>query len=157
LELAGENVRLNGFDLGACEFIEGDVFHELRRLRDQGRSFDAVVLDPPRFAPTASQVQRAARGYKDINLLAIKLLRPGGRLFTFSCSGGVGPELFEQIVAGAAHDAGSHVVVEAWLGQPSDHPVGMHFPEGRYLKGLICRKGMTAWYPSAEGKRSTAA
>ena len=153
LELAGENVRLNGFDPGACEFVEGDVFQELRRLRDQGRSFDAVVLDPPRFAPTASQVHRAARGYKDINLLALKLLKPGGRLITFSCSGGVGPELFEQIVAGAARDAGFHVVVEGWLGQPADHPVGMHFPEGRYLKGLICRKGETPWYPSAPAVR----
>ncbi len=156
LGLAGENVRLNGFDPAACEFIEGDVFHELRRLRDQGRSFDAVVLDPPRFAPTASQVQRAARGYKDINLLALKLLRPGGTLVTFSCSGGVSPELFERIVAGAARDAGAHVVIEAWLGQPSDHAVGMHFPEGRYLKGLICRKGMTGWYLEGARPRPTA-
>ncbi len=155
LELAAENVRLNGFDDAACEFIEGDVFHELRRLRDQGRSFDAVVLDPPRFAPTVSQVQRAARGYKDINLLALKLLRPGGTLVTFSCSGGVGPELFEQIVAGAARDAGVHVVVEAWLGQPRDHAVAMHFPEGRYLKGLICRKGETSWYPEGGRARTT--
>jgi len=151
LELASENVRLNGFDPGMCEFVEGDVFQELRSLRDQGRSFDAVVLDPPRFAPTASQVHRAARGYKDINLLALKLLRPGGKLVTFSCSGGVGPEFFEQIVAGAARDAGAHVVVEGWLGQPSDHPVGLHFPEGRYLKGLVCRKGEASWYPAAPG------
>ena len=146
LELASENVRLNGFDPGECDFVEADVFQELRSLRDQGRSFDAVVLDPPRFAPTASQVHRAARGYKDINLLAFKLLRPGGKLITFSCSGGVGPELFEQIVAGAARDAGAHVVVENWLGQPSDHPVGLHFPEGRYLKGLVCRKWEAGWY-----------
>ncbi|HSH13335.1 MAG TPA: hypothetical protein VLA15_06290, partial [Desulfurivibrionaceae bacterium] len=109
---------------------------------------DAVILDPPRFAPTVSQVQRAARGYKDINLLALKLLAPGGRLFTFSCSGGVSPELFEKILGGAAQDAGVHLTFEAWLGQPADHPVGAHFPEGRYLKGLVCRKGSARWYPA---------
>jgi 23S rRNA (cytosine1962-C5)-methyltransferase len=147
LEAAAENLTANGLDPDRSERIAGDVFIELRRLRDQGRSFDAIVLDPPRFAPTASQAQRAARGYKDINLLALKLLRPGGRLMTFSCSGGVSPELFEQIVVGAARDAGAHVVIEAWLGQPADHPVGAHFPEGRYLKGLICRKGTSGWYP----------
>ena len=147
LDVAAENIRLNGFDPAIVDRTAGDVFVELRRLRDQGRTFDAIVLDPPRFAPTASQVQRAARGYKDINLLAFKLLRPGGRLMTFSCSGGVSPGLFEQIVAGAARDAGAHVVIETWLGQPADHPVGTHFPEGRYLKGLICRKGTSGWYP----------
>jgi 23S rRNA (cytosine1962-C5)-methyltransferase len=147
LELAAMNLSANGLEPGRWEAIAGDVFVELRRLRDQGRSFDAIVLDPPRFAPTASQAQRAARGYKDINLLALKLLRPGGRLMTFSCSGGVSPELFQQIVAGAARDAGSHVVFEVVLGQPEDHPVAAHFPEGRYLKGLVCRKGEAAWYP----------
>jgi 23S rRNA (cytosine1962-C5)-methyltransferase len=147
LELAAANVAANAVEAERWHAIGGDVFVELRRLRDQGRSFDAIVLDPPRFAPTASQVQRAARGYKDINLLAFKLLRPGGRLMTFSCSGGVSPELFEQIVAGAARDAGSHVVFEGWLGQPADHPVAAHFPEGRYLKGLVCRKGTSAWFP----------
>ncbi len=147
---AADNVRLNSLDPGRCEWIEGDVFREMRRLRDEGRTFDTVVLDPPRFAPTAAQVNRAARGYKDINLLGIKLLRPGGRLFTFSCSGGVEARLFEQIVAGAAQDAGTHVMMEGWLGQPEDHPVGVHFPEGRYLKGLICRKGESGWYPPRE-------
>ena len=144
--MAAENLAVNGLDPQGSERIAGDVFIELRKLRDQGRSFDAIVLDPPRFAPTAAQIQRAARGYKDINLLAFKLLRPGGRLMTFSCSGGVGPELFEQIVAGAARDAGVHVLIEAWLGQPADHPVAAHFPEGRYLKGLVCRKGTSGWY-----------
>jgi 23S rRNA (cytosine1962-C5)-methyltransferase len=151
LELAAVNLSANGLEAGRWEAVAGDVFVELRRLRDQGRSFDAIVLDPPRFAPTASQVQRAARGYKDINLLAFKLLRPGGRLMTFSCSGGVSPELFEQIVAGAARDAGSHIVFEAALGQPEDHPVAAHFPEGRYLKGLVCRKGISTWYPRPTG------
>jgi 23S rRNA (cytosine1962-C5)-methyltransferase len=153
LEVAAQNLAANGLDPNRSERIAGDVFVELRKLRDQGRSFDAIVLDPPRFAPTASQVQRAARGYKDVNLLALKLLRPGGRLMTFSCSGGVGPELFEQIVAGAAHDAGVHIVFEGWLGQPADHPVAAHFPEGRYLKGLICRKGTSGWYSENEPPR----
>jgi 23S rRNA (cytosine1962-C5)-methyltransferase len=153
LDVAAENLAVNGLDPRGSERIAGDVFVELRKLRDQGRSFDAIVLDPPRFAPTAGQIQRAARGYKDINLLAFKLLRPGGRLMTFSCSGGVGPELFEQIVAGAARDAGAHVLFEAWLGQPADHPVAAHFPEGRYLKGLICRKGTSGWYSENEPLR----
>jgi len=155
LEVAAQNLAGNGLDPKRSELIAGDVFIELRKLRDQGRSFDAIVLDPPRFAPTASQVQRAARGYKDVNLLAFKLLRPGGRLMTFSCSGGVGPELFEQIVAGAAQDAGAHVVFETSLGQPADHPVAAHFPEGRYLKGLVCRKGTSAWYSPSGGVGAT--
>jgi 23S rRNA (cytosine1962-C5)-methyltransferase len=150
LELARENVARNGSDPQDVEWVEGDVFHELRKLRDSRRTFDTVILDPPRFAPTASQVQRAARGYKDINLLALKLLRPGGRLYTFSCSGGVSPTLFEQIVAGAARDAGVHVGFENRLDQPDDHPVAAHFPEGRYLKGLICRKGSESWYARRE-------
>jgi 23S rRNA (cytosine1962-C5)-methyltransferase len=98
-----------------------------------------VVLDPPRFAATASQAQKAARGYKDINLLGLKLLRPGGLLFTFSCSGGISPELFQKIVTGAAQDAGVAAGVVGWLGQPADHPVSLYFPEGRYLKGMVCR------------------
>lgn len=147
LDLARQNVALNALEGGRCSWVEGDVFRELRRLRDEGRSFDTILLDPPRLAPTAAQVHRATRAYKDLNLLAIKLLRPGGRLWTFSCSSGVTPGLFEQIVAGAAQDAGVHLVMEAWLSQPADHPVGVHFPEGRYLKGLICRKGEAGWYP----------
>jgi 23S rRNA (cytosine1962-C5)-methyltransferase len=136
---AAENVRLNGLPLERCEWIAGDAFRELRRMRDRGRTFDVVILDPPRFAATASQASRAARGYKDINLLAFKLLRDGGLLITFSCSGGVGPELFEKIVAGAALDAGVEAQILSWLGQPEDHPVALNFPEGRYLKGLVCR------------------
>jgi 23S rRNA (cytosine1962-C5)-methyltransferase len=137
--LARENISLNGLPADRCDWIEGDVFAELRRLRDQARTFDVIVLDPPRFAATASQADRAARGYKDINLLAFKLLRPGGLLFTFSCSGGVSPWLFQQIVAGAALDAGVDASVIGWPGQPADHPVSLSFPEGRYLKGLVCR------------------
>jgi len=139
LAMAQENVAFNGQAAGSCEWVAGDAFGELRKLRDRARTFDAVVLDPPRFAATASQAPKAARGYKDINLLAFKLLRPGGLLFTFSCSGGVSPELFQKIVAGAALDAGVEATVVGWLGQPADHPVLLSFPEGRYLKGLICR------------------
>jgi 23S rRNA (cytosine1962-C5)-methyltransferase len=100
-----------------------------------------IVLDPPKFAPTRAQADRAARGYKDINLMAFKCLEPGGVLLTFSCSSGVGVELFQKIVADAALDAGVDASVVGWLGQPADHPVSLAFPEGRYLKGLICRVG----------------
>jgi 23S rRNA (cytosine1962-C5)-methyltransferase len=137
LELAKENIRMNGFDPEGCEFINGDAFQVLRRFRDQDRQFDLVILDPPKFAPNKAQAERASRGYKDINLLAFKLLRPGGSLVTFSCSGGVDAALFQKIVAGAALDAG----VEAWilhrLSQAPDHPVALIFPEGEYLKGLV--------------------
>lgn len=139
LELASENVRLNDLPLDQCEWIEGDVFDELRKLRDHRRTFDAIILDPPRFARRKSHIQRASRGYKDINLLAFKLLRPGGFLFTYSCSGAVDMGLFQKIVAGAALDAGVEAVIVSWLSQPSDHPVSLNFPEGRYLKGLVCR------------------
>ena len=133
-----ENVQLNGFSANQAEWMEGDVFHLLRLFRDQGRSFDLVVLDPPKFAPTVSQAERAARGYKDINLLAFKLLRPGGIMFTFSCSGGISPDLFQKIVAGAALDAGVNAKIIETLGQAPDHPVALNFPEGAYLKGLVC-------------------
>ncbi len=116
------------------------MFQALRKLRDQARSFDLIVLDPPKFAPTAAQAERAARGYKDINLLAFKLLRPGGVLFTFSCSGGVSAELFQKIVAGAALDARVNAAMVEHLAQGPDHPVGLNFPEGTYLKGLVCVK-----------------
>jgi 23S rRNA (cytosine1962-C5)-methyltransferase len=98
-----------------------------------------VVLDPPKFAPTAAHAEKAARAYKDINLLAFKLLRPGGLLMTFSCSGGVSADLFQKIVAGSALDAGTDAQVVARLGASADHPVALNFPEGDYLKGLICR------------------
>jgi 23S rRNA (cytosine1962-C5)-methyltransferase len=140
LASAGENIALNGFSASRCEWITGDAFVELRHLRDRREEFDTIVLDPPRFAPTSAQVPKAARGYKDINLLAFKLLRPGGLLFTFSCSGGVGPELFQKIVADAALDAGAEANVIEWLGQPADHPVALSFPESRYLKGLVIRR-----------------
>ena len=115
------------------------MFQSLRRLRDQGRSFDVIVLDPPKFAPTAAHAERASRAYKDINLLAFKMLRPGGFLMTFSCSGGVSAELFQKIVAGAALDAGVEARIESWLHAAADHPVALSFPESEYLKGLLCR------------------
>lgn len=140
LAQARENVALNGFSDEKTEWLEGDVFKELRTLRDRARSFDLIILDPPKFAATASQAERAARGYKDINLLALKLLRPGGILFTFSCSGGVSAEFFEKIVAGAALDAGVEAQIIGRMSQGADHPVALNFPEGAYLKGLVIRK-----------------
>jgi 23S rRNA (cytosine1962-C5)-methyltransferase len=138
LALAKENVVLNGLPADRTEFVEGDVFQLLRKFRDAGRSFDMIILDPPKFAPTAAQAERAARGYKDINLLAFKLLRPGGLLVTFSCSGGIDAGLFQKIVAGSALDAGVEAQIVERLSQSADHPVSLHFPEGAYLKGLVC-------------------
>jgi len=139
LALAIENCSLNYPNYCDLDWIKGNVFQELRKFRDSNTKFDLIVLDPPKFAPTARQAQRGARGYKDINLLAFKLLNPSGILFTFSCSGGVSSELFQKIVAGAALDAGVKVQILEKLHQSPDHPVGLHFPEGEYLKGLICR------------------
>jgi 23S rRNA (cytosine1962-C5)-methyltransferase len=140
LAAAGPNLALNGLPFEKATFLEGDVFQVLRRLRDEARLFDLVVLDPPKFAATAAQAERAARGYKDINLLAFKLLRPGGLLATFSCSGGVDADLFQKIVAGAALDAGAEAQIVEHLSQAPDHPVSLSFPEGAYLKGLVCYK-----------------
>jgi 23S rRNA (cytosine1962-C5)-methyltransferase len=139
LALARSNAQLNTFAADRCEWVEADVFQMLRRLRDQGRRFDLIVLDPPKFAPTAALAERAARGYKDINLLAFKLLAPGGLLATFSCSGGISRDLFQKIVAGAALDAGVDAQILRHLGAGLDHPVALSFPEGEYLKGLLCR------------------
>lgn len=136
LELAQMNWALNKMQAEA-EWLQGDVFEQLRKFRDQGRSFDLIVLDPPKFAPTAAQVERAARGYKDINLLAMKLLRPGGILVTFSCSGGVSPDLFRKILHGAALDANVEMVILERLSQSADHPVSLSVPESEYLKGCI--------------------
>ena len=140
LALARENVLLNGFGAEGQEWVEGDVFQVLRKFRDARRSFDLIVLDPPKFAPTAAQAEKASRGYKDINRLAFKLLRPGGILVTFSCSGGIDAALFQKIVASAALDAGVDAVIVEVLAQGGDHPVALEFPEGAYLKGLVCLK-----------------
>ena len=137
ISMAQRNVQLNS--LAQPEWIEADVFRQQRMFRDQGRTFDLVVLDPPKFAPTAAHAEKAARAYKDINLMAFRLLAPGGALMTYSCSGGINADLFQKIVAGAALDAGVEAYIEGWLHAASDHPVALHFPEGQYLKGLICR------------------
>jgi 23S rRNA (cytosine1962-C5)-methyltransferase len=128
-------------DLGhvAAEYVAADVFEQLRVYREEGRTFDLIILDPPKFAHSTRDIERAARGYKDINLLAFQLLKPGGRLLTFSCSGLVSPDLFQKIVFGASIDADRQAQIISWLGQGSDHPVLLTFPEGHYLKGLICR------------------
>ena len=140
LELAREHVALNAMPAERCEWIDADVFQCLRKFRDQGRSFDLIILDPPKFAPTAATAERAARGYKDINLLGFKLLRPGGLLATFSCSGGVSADLFRKIVAGAAQDANVDAQVIDQFHASPDHPISLAFPEGEYLKGLLCLK-----------------
>ncbi len=139
LALARENVALNRLPEERVEWLVADVFQQLRKFRDQARQFDLIVLDPPKFAPTASQVQKATRAYKDINLLALKLLRTGGFLMTFSCSGGVEAALFQKIIAGAALDAEITVHILGHLEQGPDHPVALNFPEGAYLKGLFLR------------------
>ena len=140
LDLAQRNQELNGFKSTDHEIIESDAFLGLRKMRDQARKYDVVILDPPKFAPTAASVRRAARAYKDINLLGFQLLNPGGILATFSCSGGIGQDLFQKIVADAALDAKADVSILERLSQGPDHPVSLAFPEGAYLKGLICLK-----------------
>ncbi|MCX6035229.1 MAG: class I SAM-dependent methyltransferase [Chloroflexi bacterium] len=140
LALCRENVVLNTLPADRHTTLEGDVFQLLRKFRDEARSFDLIILDPPRFAPTAAQAGKAARGYKDINLLAFKLLRPGGILVTFSCSGGIDAGLFQKIIAAAALDAGVEAQIVEHLSQAPDHPVALNFPEGAYLKGLVCIK-----------------
>ncbi|HIE37755.1 MAG TPA: class I SAM-dependent rRNA methyltransferase [Anaerolineales bacterium] len=139
LGVARQNLALNGQRPEEHEFVEGNAFQVLRGFRAEGRTFDLIVLDPPKFAPTARDVRRAARGYKDINLLAFQLLRPGGILFSTSCSGAISADLFQKILFGAALDAGREAQIIGYLHQGSDHPVALTFPEGTYLKGLICR------------------
>jgi len=139
LELARRNLVVNGFERCGVECVEGDAFSVLRGYRAQGRRFDVAVLDPPKFAHSKREVERAARAYKDVNLLALQLLRPGGVLFACSCSEAVSADLFQKIVFGAAVDAGREAQIIGYLAQGADHPVALTFPEGAYLKGLICR------------------
>lgn len=139
LTLAEECTALNFNNCAPIEYICGNVFEQLRKFRDGRRQFDLIVLDPPKFVASASQMKKGSRGYKDINLLAFKLLRPGGILMTFSCSGLVSIPLFQKIVADAAVDAQRQVRIVEYLSQASDHPVALNFPEGLYLKGLICQ------------------
>ena len=147
LRIAAENLANNGLDSSRAEWLEADVFLALRTLRDQNRKFDLIILDPPKFAPTAAFAEKAARGYKDINLLAFKLLRPGGLLFTYSCSGGISEDLFQKIVAGAALDAGVDAQIVHYLHASADHPVLLSFPEGAYLKGLVLRVAQSVHAP----------
>jgi len=140
LERAKVHVRMNGFDEERASFADADVNAFLRESLKEGKSYDAIVLDPPKFAPTAAHAERAARAYKDINRLALKLLAPGGLLFTFSCSGGIGAELFHKIVAGAGMDAGVDGMLLQRLEGACDHPTTINFPEGEYLKGLAILK-----------------
>lgn len=139
LHLLQRQIALNDLDETRSEQIEGDVFQCLRQFRDARRQFDVIILDPPKFAESRSQLNSASRGYKDINLLAMKLLRPGGVLFTFSCSGLMAPDLFQKIVADAALDARRDAQILCRLSQAADHPVALNFPEGHYLKGLVCK------------------
>ena len=140
LERACAHVALNGFDAARHTALDADVNQTLRRYLQEGRTFDAIVLDPPKFAPTAAHAERAARAYKDINRLGLKLLAPGGLLFTFSCSGGIPPDLFHKIVAGAGLDAGVDGFILDRVGAAPDHPQTINFPEGEYLKGLVVMK-----------------
>jgi 23S rRNA (cytosine1962-C5)-methyltransferase len=137
LDLARRHADLNR--AGHMEWVKADVFAYLRELRDEGATFDLIVLDPPKLAGSISQVKRATRGYKDLNWLAFRLLTPGGYLASFSCSGLVDADLFTKVVAGAALDARRDVVLVKRLDQASDHPVPLSFPESAYLKGLWCR------------------
>lgn len=139
LEMIPHNLAINRIDPGRHEVVAGNVFDVLRDYRGAGRQFDLVVLDPPKFAPASRDVRRAARAYKDVNLLAFQLLRPGGVLFSTSCSGAVSGDLFQKILFGAVLDAGREAQIVGSLHQGPDHPVALTFPEGAYLKGLICR------------------
>ena len=137
IEKAAANVALNGFHASRATFMDADVNASLRRFIEEGKTFDAIVLDPPKFAPTVAHAERAARAYKDINRLGLKLLAPGGVLFTYSCSGGISADLFHKIVAGAGSDAGVDGYIHERMGGAPDHPMTIAFPEGEYLKGLV--------------------
>ena len=137
LDRARANVELNGFAADSASFLDADVNASLRSFGAAGRRFDAIVLDPPKFAPTIKHAERAARAYKDINRLALSILEPGGVLFTYSCSGGIAPELFHKIVASAGIDARVDGYISERLGGAPDHPMTINFPEGEYLKGLV--------------------
>jgi 23S rRNA (cytosine1962-C5)-methyltransferase len=137
IERARANVALNGFDAARTTMLDADVNASLRQFHKEGRTFDAIVLDPPKFAPTVAHAERAARAYKDINRIALSILAPGGVLFTYSCSGGISADLFHKIVASAGIDAGVDAFITERLGGAPDHPMTVNFPEGEYLKGLV--------------------
>ncbi|MCV2884001.1 class I SAM-dependent methyltransferase [Aestuariibacter sp. AA17] len=139
LETAKRNVEINQLDLSQCHFENKDVFQALRDYKKAGKTFDLIILDPPKFVDSKASLNRACRGYKDINMLAMQILTPGGTLCTFSCSGLMPSDLFQKVVADAALDAGKSVQFLERLGQAPDHPVLSTYPEGFYLKGLVCR------------------
>jgi 23S rRNA (cytosine1962-C5)-methyltransferase len=139
LETAAQNVTINDLNLNQADFVNKDVFQALRDYREAGRSFEQIILDPPKFVDSKASLNRACRGYKDINMLAMQIMAPGGILCTFSCSGLMPSDLFQKVVADAALDAGREVQIIERLGQAADHPISTNYPEGFYLKGLICR------------------
>jgi 23S rRNA (cytosine1962-C5)-methyltransferase len=139
IETLKQNVALNKFDVNKVTTIQSDVNKQLRAFKESGELFDVIVLDPPKYAPSRSALDRAARAYKDLNRLGMLLLEKGGLLATFSCSGAVDIETFKQIIAWAALDAGKEVQIIKQFCQPEDHPVRISFPEGEYLKGLLLR------------------
>ena len=138
LDMASRHIELNGFAAGQCSQVKGDVFEVLRNYHSQQQQFDMVILDPPKFVDSKASLKRACRGYKDINMYGIHAVKPGGILLTFSCSGLMEQSLFQKIVADAALDAGRRVQIVEHLSQAPDHPVGLNYPEGYYLKGLVC-------------------
>lgn len=139
LDTAKRNVEHNQLDLSRAEFVKADVFKLLRQYRDEGKQFDTIVMDPPKFAESKAQLTGACRGYKDINMIAMQILKPGGTLLTFSCSGLMDQNLFQKVVADAALDAGKDLLIMERLNQAADHPIAGFYPEGFYLKGLICK------------------
>lgn len=138
LDMASRHIELNGFAPEQCSQVKGDVFEVLRNYHNQQQQFDMVILDPPKFVDSKASLKRACRGYKDINMFGIHAVKPGGILLTFSCSGLMEQSLFQKIVADAALDAGRRVQILEHLSQAPDHPVGLNYPEGYYLKGLVC-------------------
>ena len=138
LDMASRHIELNGFAPERCSQVKGDVFEVLRNYHNQQQQFDMVILDPPKFVDSKASLKRACRGYKDINMYGIHAVKPGGILLTFSCSGLMEQSLFQKIVADAALDAGRRVQILEHLSQAPDHPVGLNYPEGYYLKGLVC-------------------
>jgi len=139
LDTAKRNVEHNNLDLDKVSFVKQDVFKLLRQYRDEGKQFDTIVMDPPKFADNKAQLTGACRGYKDINMIAMQILKPGGTLLTFSCSGLMEQNLFQKVVADAALDAGKDLLIMERLNQAADHPIAGSYPEGFYLKGLICK------------------
>ena len=139
IETLIQNLNLNNFDAKKVLVITSDVNKQLRKFREDGENFDIIVLDPPKYAPSRSALDKASRAYKDLNRLGMLLLNKSGLLATFSCSGAMDMETFKQVLAWAALDAGKQVQFIHQFCQPEDHPVRSSFPEGEYLKGLLCR------------------